>query len=285
MFTIFPDVVFGKGGFGSLPALIAARLWKIPIVIHESDSVPGRVNKWAGKFADRIAVSYPEAAEYFPKSRVAWTGQPVRLSIKPRPKEEAEKFLQLEPGVPVMLVIGGSLGAERINDVILESLPSLLLDWQIIHQTGRANLKEAIDQAGVVMNGKKFINRYHPFDFLSDSALAMASGAADLVVSRAGSSIFEIASWGLPSIIIPINESNGDHQRQNAFEYMKSGAAIVIEEQNLSDSVLVADANRLRTDNALRQSMILAAEKFNQPDAALRIAKALVQICIDHEPK
>ncbi len=285
MFSIYPDVVFGKGGFGSFPALLSARILKIPIVIHESDSVPGRVNKWAGKFADRIAVSYPEAAAYFPKERVAWTGQPVRSGIRPRQREEADRFLKLEPNVPVMLVIGGSLGAEKLNDVVVNSIGELLSNWQIIHQTGRANLKDVTDRANVTVEDKTFLSRYHPFDFMTDSALAMASGAASLVVSRAGSSIFEIASWGVPSIIIPISESNGNHQRTNAYRYAQNGAAIVIEEMNLAPHIFITEVEHIRGNENLRKSMSEAAKAFHRADAGEKIARALVNICINHGGK
>src|SRR3989344_430694 len=232
MFSIYPDVVFSKGAYASFPALLAARILRIPAVIHESDSVPGRANKWAGKFADRIAVSYAEAAKYFPKERVALIGQPTREAIKPHPRDEAERFLKLESGLPVMLILGGSQGAEKINELVISVLPELLKNWVIIHQTGKANLSEVVNRAKVAVPELAVQSRYHPFDFLPDSAMAMAAGAANLVISRAGSTIFEIASWGIPSIVIPITESNGDHQRQNAFNYLQSGAAIMIEEAN-----------------------------------------------------
>src|SRR3989338_8901713 len=103
IFRIFPDVVVGKGGYGSFPALVAARLFNIPVFIHESDSVPGRVNRWAGKFAKRVAVSFPEAAHYFPKDKVAWTGQPVRAEIiKPAAPSEALEFFKFESNLPVI---------------------------------------------------------------------------------------------------------------------------------------------------------------------------------------
>jgi UDP-N-acetylglucosamine--N-acetylmuramyl-(pentapeptide) pyrophosphoryl-undecaprenol N-acetylglucosamine transferase len=283
MFSIYPDVIFGKGGYASFPALCAARFFGIPVIIHESDSVPGRVNRWTGKFAGKIAVSYPEAAKFFPKDKVAWTGQPVRSGVKKHPREEAERFLQLESGLPVMLVLGGSLGAEIINEIIVDSLKALLPNWQIIHQTGRANLSDITNRAGVAVSDKKLLSRYRAFDFLPDLALAMSAGAADLVVSRAGSTIFEIASWGLPSIIIPITESNGNHQRENAFNYAKSGAAIVIEEANLMPHIFVEEVERLRNNQELRQSMAAAAKNFFKPGAARKIAEALVEICLEHE--
>lgn len=283
MYSIYPDVVFSKGGYASFPAVFSAWLLGIPIIIHESDSVPGRANLWAGKKADRIAVSYPEAARFFPKKRVAWTGQPVRKGIAKRPKNEAFNFLKLEEDLPVMLILGGSQGSQIINDLILSALPNLLEKWQIIHQTGKNNLNEVMRIAKVAVNNDKLINRYHAFDYLPDSALSMAAGATDLVVSRAGSTIFEIASWGLPSIIIPITESNGNHQRENASNYSKSGATIVIQEANLSNDIFITETNRLLNNPSLMASMSKSAEAFARRDSANVIAKALINICLEHQ--
>jgi len=129
---------------------------------------------------------------------------------------------------------------------------------------------------------EKLQSRYHAFDFLPDSALAMAAGVADLVVSRAGSTIFEIASWGLPSIVIPITESNGNHQRENAFNYLRSGAAIVVEEANLTTHVFTAEVERLRGNPELMKRMAESAKNFGKPDAARKIAEALINICLEH---
>jgi len=118
IYSIYPDVIFGKGGYASFPALFAARVLGIPVVIHESDSAPGRVNKWAGHFAKRIAVSFKQAAEYFPKKTVAWTGQPICAEIeKPAEKNEALNYFKFESNIPVIFILGGSQGAELINNI------------------------------------------------------------------------------------------------------------------------------------------------------------------------
>src|SRR3989344_7081596 len=114
VYKFYPDVVFGKGGYASFPVLLAARILRIPVVIHESDTVPGRVNLWAGKFADRIAVSYEETAKYFLKGNVAFTGNPVRKDIALPISSGAREFLKLEENVPVILILGGSQGAQKI---------------------------------------------------------------------------------------------------------------------------------------------------------------------------
>jgi UDP-N-acetylglucosamine--N-acetylmuramyl-(pentapeptide) pyrophosphoryl-undecaprenol N-acetylglucosamine transferase len=141
-FFLYPDVVFGKGGYESFPSLLAARMFGIPVVIHESDATPGRVNKWAGKFAAKIAVSYPEAAEFFPKEKVAFTGNPVRKAALIPAREGAFEFLKMDPALPVLLILGGSQGAQAINEAILTALPQLVEKYQIIHQTGINNFEE-----------------------------------------------------------------------------------------------------------------------------------------------
>lgn len=285
VFSIYPDVVFGKGGYASFPALFAARLLRIPVVIHESDTVPGRVNEWAGKFAKRVAVSYEEAASFFPNGKTAVTGNPLRKAILNPIKEGAAEFLKLEKNVPTILILGGSLGARIINDTVLEALPSLVERFQIIHQTGKDNFKEVRGAADAMLSESPNRSRYKPFDFINNLGIRMAAGAADIVVSRAGSTIFEIASWGLPSIIIPITDSNGDHQRKNAFAYARKGACSVIEEINLSPNLLVAEIVRIIENKEEREAMSEKAAAFGGRDAALAIAKELVSISLTHESK
>ncbi|MFA6272896.1 MAG: UDP-N-acetylglucosamine--N-acetylmuramyl-(pentapeptide) pyrophosphoryl-undecaprenol N-acetylglucosamine transferase [Candidatus Paceibacterota bacterium] len=284
MFGIYPDVVFGKGGYASFPALLAARIFRIPVVIHESDSVPGKVNLWAGKFAAKIAVSYPEAARYFPTDRVACTGNPIRESIRNLAIEGAHTYFNFVPEMPTIFIIGGSQGAELINDIVLGALPSLLQKYQIIHQTGKKQFALAKETVGVAMGeGSPLLTRYKAYEYLDDLPLKMAAGAADIVVSRAGSTLFEIASWGKPSIIIPITESNGDHQRENAYNFARKTGATVIEEENLSPNLFESEINRLFSDPAKREMLGKKAKEFSVPDAAEKIARELINIAVAHE--
>lgn len=283
LFILYPDVVFGKGGYASFPVLLAARILGIPVVIHESDSVPGRVNKWAGKFAQKIAISYDEASAYFPKDRVALTGQPIRQDLLERKPEGATSFLKLDPTIPTILVLGGSLGAEAINDIIIDSLPQLLKRYQVIHQTGVANFTEVQTRAQFMVNDPAlYESRYRPFAFLDPLAMKMSAGASSLVISRAGSTIFEIASWGLASILIPITVSQDDHQKKNAFNYARHGATTVIEEGNLSPAILVGEINRVFENDIHRRNMAACAKAFSTPDAAHKIARLLVDISLKH---
>ncbi len=284
MFTIYPDIVFGKGGYASFPAILAARILNIPVLIHESDSVPGRVNKWAGHFAKRVAVSFKEATDFFPKNKVAWTGHPIRAELEhSATREKALEYFKLESGLPVILVLGGSQGSEIINNVILDALPRLIKNFQIIHQTGVSNFKIVEGRARVILNPDKEKARYISFPFLNPLAMKMAAGAASLVVSRAGSTLFEIAAWGVPSIITPINISNGDHQRKNAFNYAHIGACNVIEETNMTANILSSEIERIINDKEVWQSMAESTKAFNQPEAAYKIARELVDIALSHE--
>src|SRR3989338_4688381 len=248
VYRLYPDVVFGKGGYASFPALVAARILRIPVVIHESDTIPGRVNLWAGKWAYKVAVSYKEAAKYFPTDRVAYTGLPVRKDIAEPITSGAREFLKIEEGVPVVLVLGGSQGAQKLNDAVLEGLKDLVEKYVVIHQTGKNNVEEAKVTSEAVLFESSHKDRYKAFDYLDTLALRMAAGVARVVVSRAGSTIFEIAAWGVPSIIIPINEKVSRDQHSNAFAYARAGGCEVIEEDNLTVNILASEIERLTTN-------------------------------------
>ncbi len=283
IFFLYPDVIFGKGGYGSFPTLLAARLFRIPVIIHESDTVPGRVNRWAGKFAYRIALSYPEALQYFPKEKTAVTGNPIRKEVLFPAKEGAHEFLKLEKEVPVIFVLGGSQGAQAINDVLLRTLPKLTEKYQVIHHTGKENFKDVEQTASVALTSDVAKRRYHPFAYLDTLALRMSAGAASLVISRAGSSIFEIAAWGLPSILIPIPEDVAKDQRTNAFSYARGGGAVVIEQDNLTPNLLISEIERIMDNAALRSKMGEAAKGFATPDAARTVAQELLNVGLSHE--
>lgn len=283
LYWLYPDVIFGKGGFASFPTLLAARILRIPVVIHESDSHPGKANLWAKKFATKIAVSYPEALNYFPKEKTAITGNPLRREILNPITEGAHEFLKLKKDVPTIFITGGSQGAQMINEAVLTILPELIKDFQVIHQVGAANYKNMKSRSGVTIGREQNADRYHLYEYLNDTAMRMTAGVSDLIVSRAGSTIFEIAHWGTPSIIIPLPLSVSHDQTTNAFTYGRSGGAVVIEQANLTPSVLLSEIRRLMGDMELRQSMGQKARDFSRPDAARLIAKELISISLGHE--
>jgi len=282
VWRIYPDVVFSKGGYVSFPVLCAARLLRIPVIIHESDSHPGRVNLWAGKFAEKIAISYEDAAKYFPKDKIAFTGNPVRREIMEPAREGAREFLKLETETPVILILGGSQGSQRINEAIIGILPELVKKYCVIHQTGKENIDEITNTANVILTESQHRDRYKPFAYLNALAMRMASGAASIIVSRAGSQIFEIALWKIPSIVIPIPQEISHDQVSNAFAYAASGACSVIEEINLTPHVLEAEIDRIVKSSDIQKKMIAGATKFAHRDAADKIAREVIRIGLSH---
>lgn len=282
LFKVFPDVIFAKGAYASFPTLLAARILRIPVIIHESDSAPGRVTKWAGKFAKFIALSYSESAEYFPADRVAHVGQPVRPELEHPIIDGAYEFLQLEPHTPTVFVFGGSLGAQIINEAILQALPELVQNYQIIHQTGKLNFDDMKARAEIELGDNPLKSRYKPFPYLNPLAIRMSAGVANVIITRAGSSLFEIASWGVPAIVIPITKTNNDHQKKNAYNYARSGAGIVIEEKNLTPHIIINEIHRIVADLNLHNRMSAAAKAFYQPDAPKKIAQKVIDIALSH---
>jgi UDP-N-acetylglucosamine--N-acetylmuramyl-(pentapeptide) pyrophosphoryl-undecaprenol N-acetylglucosamine transferase len=287
LLRIYPDVIVSKGGYASVPPLIAARILRIPVVIHESDSKPGRGSLFAARFAKKIAIAFESAAPYFPKSaqdKIARTGTPVRKALMHVEPEGARQELGLDRGVSTLFVLGGSQGSVKINETVLSALPDLVAFANVIHQTGLANLADVEKISRVILAENEHASRYHPFGYLTETAMRRAGGAADLVISRAGAnSIAEIAMWGKPAIIIPIPEAVSHDQRTNAYAYARTGAAAVVEEENLSPHLLVAEAKRILGDPAIAKEMSEKAKTFTDPDAATIIAEAVLGIALSHE--
>lgn len=280
----YPDVVFGKGGYDSFPVIFAARILRVPVVIHESDSVPGRVNKWAGKFAKKIILSFPESSSFFSSSKTSIWGRPIMEDVANIEKAEgAREFLHIHEDIPVIFILGGSQGSEKINSTIIDGLTKLVEKYYIIHQTGTLHI-EAIKLASKnILKNSSYSHRYIPFDFLNNKGIKRAANVTDIVISRAGSTIFEIAAWGKPSILIPYEFAHGNHQHHNAFSYARAGACRVIEESNLSVSVLEMELENILDNPKVKKSMEQSAKKFNKPKAAYMIAKHLSDIGLKHE--
>ena len=284
VFSIYPDVIFGKGGYASFPTLLAARILNIPVIIHESDSAPGRVNRWAGNFAKKVAISFKETVDYFPKEKVAWTGQPIREEIEHKAdKKSALDYFKLESSLPVILILGGSQGAELINNTILDAIPRLIKNYQIIHQTGVRNFKMVTERSSVLLDTDENKSRYLALSFLNTLEMKMAAGAATIIISRAGSTLFEIASWGVPSILVPFTESNADHAKKNAFAYARTGACTVIEEMNMTANILSSEIERILADKQTLEKMAISAKEFYKEGGSEKIAQELIDIGLSHE--
>lgn len=282
LFWIMPDVIFSKGGYTSMPVLIMARWYRIPVVIHESDSVPGRANKFAKKQARFIGISFPETAQYFPAHKTAIVGIPIRKEIL-NPPADPFAALGIPNDVPLIYVTGGSLGAERLNTMILDTLQFLLPYYRIYHQTGPDNYEDITVTAKTLLEGSEFADRYYITGTANVDTVSALEAAASLIISRAGSTtITEISLHGKPSIIIPIPETVSHDQRTNAYSYGRSGAATILEESNLTRNLLINEINNIMTNPELYQQMSSAASQFAPRDAAEKVAAALIRIGIEH---
>ncbi|MCF7815692.1 MAG: UDP-N-acetylglucosamine--N-acetylmuramyl-(pentapeptide) pyrophosphoryl-undecaprenol N-acetylglucosamine transferase [Candidatus Pacebacteria bacterium] len=283
LLIIYPDVVMSKGGFTSVPVVVAAWLLRIPIVIHESDSVPGKANVLASRFAQTIVVAYPEIVNLFSHPKILLLGIPIRQSLLSKPREDAYASLGIDSERPVILILGGSQGAEKINRLILDSLDELLVSFTVIHQTGKSNYELCKLSAESLVPNQSLITHYHPTPFLDGPLLNDAYHSANVVISRAGStSIYEIAIHGKPAILIPIPESISHDQRTNAYAYSRTGAAIVLEESNFSDTLLSAEIGRIMSDKQLYAEMSSSALLFGKRDAAEQIKTILLEIAEQH---
>lgn len=287
LFSVFPDVIFSKGGYAAFPTVVAARILRIPVVCHDSDAVPGRVNIWTGTFAKRIGIAYPEAKDHFKNKNpdaIALVGNPVRKSVARVAGPESASFLELDGNTPTLLFLGGSQGAQRLNDVVLEALPDLLEHYQVIHQTGVKNFDSIEATARVITEKHPHKEWYRPYPYLNDLAMRMSAGLAQLIISRAGSgAIFEIAAWGRPAILVPIGQNVSRDQTHNAFAFARAGGALVIEENNLSPHLLVSEIDRLFEHKELLTQMSEKSKSFYNPRSARIIAEELVDLALQHE--
>jgi UDP-N-acetylglucosamine--N-acetylmuramyl-(pentapeptide) pyrophosphoryl-undecaprenol N-acetylglucosamine transferase len=275
IFFLAPDLILSKGGYGSLPAVLAGWILGIPIFLHESDVAPGFSNRILSRFAALIFVSFPKT-EYFPLPKIVLVGNPIRREILKGSEEEAKKIFNLKRDKPLILILGGSQGAQRINDLILAIFPQLLENFEIIHQCGEKNFKEVRAEANVVMNAEQQ-KSYHLYPFLREKELSCAYKACDLIVCRAGSSsIFEIAAIEKPSILIPLPEAAQNHQLKNAQNYGQQGAALIIEETNLTPHFFLDRLEYLFSHPEELEKMKKVAIRFSQPEAARIIAQDII---------
>lgn len=283
LYIIYPDVIFSKGSYTSVPVLLAAWFLRIPVVIHESDVVPGRANKIAKKFAKYIAISYDDAIKYFDAEKTALVGIPMREAIKVK-QADPFSYLGIPNDLPLIYVTGGSLGAERLNNIILRALDELLPNYRIFHQTGSAHQDELHITVKALISDPELQSRYYIQGNVPSDVVAALLQASSLVITRAGSTtLSEIAFHGKPSIVIPIPEDISRDQLSNAYAYARSGAATVIEEYNLTETLLVSEINDIIGNSEKWQSMSKSAHDFSLPDATQKIASILLKIGDDHK--
>ncbi len=280
LFWAMPDVIFSKGGYGSVPVVIAGWLYRIPILIHESDIVPGLANRIAGKFASRIAVSFAPTVYDFSAKKTVITGNPVRDSIISGNKENAKIKFKINDSLPVIFVIGGSQGAQAINNIIGKSLPQLLDKMHIIHQCGQQNMASCQTNLEELHLSEELKNRYHYFGFIGEE-LGDIYALADLVITRAGANtLAEIMACRKPSIIIPLASSAGNHQEKNALYFSEKGAGILLEEANLQSSLFVNLVLSTLQNKEKLADMAQNIDKIAIHNAKEIIAKGVIDLII-----
>ncbi|MBR4707657.1 MAG: undecaprenyldiphospho-muramoylpentapeptide beta-N-acetylglucosaminyltransferase [Pseudobutyrivibrio sp.] len=252
-----PDVVFSKGGFVSVPVVMAAARQKIPAIIHESDMTPGLANKLAIPFATKVCCNFPETLEYLPKGKAVHTGSPIRKELFTGSHERGLEFAGFNNEKPVILIMGGSIGSRFINNAVWEALDTLLSDFQIIHLVGKGNINNAlVGKAG-----------YQQYEFINEQ-LNDVFAMTDLMISRAGAnSISEILALKIPNILIPLSAkaSRGD-QILNAESYKKQGFSTVLQEEELTSAILIDSVrdvykNRIQIKEKMASSKLLDANE------------------------
>ncbi|UCZ53592.1 undecaprenyldiphospho-muramoylpentapeptide beta-N-acetylglucosaminyltransferase [Bacillus shivajii] len=231
-----PNVIFSKGGFVSVPVIVAAKSLKIPTFIHESDMTPGLANKISQRFATKVFTSFEETANFFPASKVQVIGSPIRKGIFAGSADKGREFLGFDRKLPILTIMGGSLGSKKINEVVRGTLDELTKKYQVIHLCGKNNLDPDLE-------GKK---GYKQFEYVNDE-LPDILAATDFVLTRGGSNaIFEFLALKIPMLIIPLSkrQSRGD-QILNANSFAEKGYAVKLEEEDLNNESLLDQLNEI----------------------------------------
>lgn len=255
-----PDIVFSKGGFVSVPVVLAAKRLRIPVIIHESDMTPGLANKIAFSGATHVCCNFPETLPLLPEGKGIVTGSPIRAELMNGNREKGLEYLGFNNEKPVMFITGGSLGSVFINEHIRDILDKLLENFQIVHQVGKDHINEEL-------MGKPGYFQKETFK----SSLPNILAAADIVVSRAGAnSICELLALNKPTLLIPLSKlaSRGD-QVLNADSFVKQGFAMKLEEE---DIIGAADPKKLLYDSIMtlyneKENYVNAMSQHNETDA------------------
>jgi UDP-N-acetylglucosamine--N-acetylmuramyl-(pentapeptide) pyrophosphoryl-undecaprenol N-acetylglucosamine transferase len=268
-----PAAVLAMGGFTSAAPGLAARSLGVKTFLHESNTIPGRANRWLARVVDSAFVGFPQTESRLAAHDVVLTGTPVRAQFKPRDVGECRAALGLDPARPVVLVTGGSQGASGLNQMILETLPVLVrhaLQWQWLHLTGPKDVA-SVKQAYARHNSHVVVQ-----PFLAEMYLAL--GAATACVSRAGaSSLAELAAVRLPSLLVPFPAAADNHQFHNARAYEETGAALLLEQREATPDKVAGALRELMEDVGEREQMKAALANWHAPRAAEKIAELILR--------
>lgn len=253
--SLKPDVIFSKGGFVSVPVVMAGKKCHVPTIIHESDMTPGLANKLSIPSATKVCCNFPETLEHLPKEKAVLTGSPIRQELLSGSKEAALAFCGLTPDKPVILIVGGSLGSVAVNNAVRAILPELLKEFHVIHLCGKGKTDESL----------KNLKGYVQFEYIKQE-LKDLFALCDIVISRAGANaICELLALHKPSLLIPLsaNASRGD-QILNARSFERQGFSVVLEEEELNNQVLLDAIHKLYDK---RDAYISAMKQSSQQDS------------------
>lgn len=261
-----PDVIFSKGGFVSVPVVLAGKRCKVPVIIHESDMTPGLANKIAIPSAAKVCCNFPETLKSLPEGKAVLTGSPIRQELLSGNKIAAMDMCHFTSNKPVILVIGGSLGAVAVNNAVREALPELLKDFQIIHLCGKGKTDESL----------KDVEGYCQFEYIKNE-LRNLFALADIVISRAGANaICELLALHKPNLLIPLsaNASRGD-QILNARSFERQGFSLVLEEEQLTKETLLTAVKNLYEN---RTTFINSMKNSGQQDSIGTIISLIEEV-------
>lgn len=268
-----PDAVLAMGGFTAAPPVLAARSLRVKTFLHESNTIPGRANRWLARFVDQAFVGFPETEGRLAAREVVVTGTPVRPEFQPRDPAASRMALGLDPAQPVLLVMGGSQGASGVNDLILGTLPMLArhaLQWQWLHLAGPNDVTKV--KAAYAKHDLKAVVR----PFLAEMDLAL--DAATACVSRAGaSSLAELAAMRLPTLLVPFPAAADNHQWHNARAFEATGAAQLITQSEATPEKVSSLLRELVEDVGERSHLRAALAQWHSPKAAEQIAERILR--------
>jgi UDP-N-acetylglucosamine--N-acetylmuramyl-(pentapeptide) pyrophosphoryl-undecaprenol N-acetylglucosamine transferase len=273
-----PDIAVGFGSYASVPGMLAARSLRIPTLIHEQNAVPGAANRLLGRGARGVAVAFPGSEKVFGCKRVKVVGNPVRAELmRPASREEALRFFDLREGVFTLAVVGGSQGAQSLNQAVTGALPRFGAEQpvQIVHAAGKGKYEELVRQAAESGAGAGVTWRSYPYVDRMDLLYA----AADLLLCRSGAStLAELTVLGVPSILVPYPHAAAGHQEANARVLEGLGAAVLVQDNELSGEKLYLEVKSLMQDRERLAAMAACARELGAPRSAADLADFALEL-------